>query len=467
MNFIFYDLETSGLNAAYDQILQFAAIRTDENFNEIEEPIEIFCKVRPDVLPTPIAISINGINVHELESKGVCEFELAQQVDKILRGAGDQCVVGYNSLEFDDEFVRFLLYRNLLDPYGWHWQNQNTRFDLFQLCGLGLSFDALGQISLDDGKGGISLRLENLARANGLVHEKAHDALSDVRVTVELARLIKQNNPQLLEHALKLRNRIVVENTVSADKIFCHSKSFHTYEKNFLALHTYLCTLKTQNNSLITWKLNCDPREVLGMSADDVRAQMYASSDDRRVAIGFHKLATNQVPMVTRYTAVRCAQRVEDHELCLKNLELVNENRAQLELLGNEVLGTSIPEKELDADLYNAKYFDDVCEDKGALLRFRHDPHSPDHPPFKRSRFNRQLFRVIARNYPERLTDDKKLSYASWLGERLGPNAPDGCCSWSNFDTELAAQLNNSNLSEEQKESVRELNEFLARRHGR
>jgi len=468
MNFFFYDLETSGLDAAYDQILQFAAVRTDEDFNEIEEPIEIFCRVRPDVLPTPTAISINCINVRELEEKGVCEFELAQQIDRILRGAGEQCVIGYNSLEFDDEFIRFLLYRNLLDPYEWHWQNGNNRLDLFQLCGLGFGFDALGSISLDDGKGGLSLKLENLARANGLVHEKAHDALSDVRVTVQLARLIKRNNPKLFEHALKLRNKTEVARIVRDAEMFCHSKSFYTYEKNFLALHAYLCALKTRSNSLISWKLNCDPTDVLGMSADEVREQMYARGDERRLAVGFHDLATNQVPMVTRYNVTKCEQRIQDHEGCLRNLDLVKKHRSQLELLGNEVLGTSIPEKELDADLYHADYFRDVDEDRTVLQQFRLDPHSLEPSRFSRLRFKRQLFRVIARNYPERLTDGKKESYNSWLNnERLGENAPKGCCCWSNFDTELDGCLAGTRISDEQRGALTELRAFLHERHVR
>src|SRR5437868_5805905 len=119
MNYLFYDYETSGRNEVYDQIFQFGAIKTDSEFNQLADPIEFFCKLRRDVLPSPEAIKVNQIDINELNSKGLTEFEFAKQISATLFGDGDQCIVGYNSKNFDNEFTRFLFYRNFLDPYAW------------------------------------------------------------------------------------------------------------------------------------------------------------------------------------------------------------------------------------------------------------------------------------------------------------------------------------------------------------
>jgi exodeoxyribonuclease-1 len=50
--FAFYDFETTGTSAAFDQPLQFAAILTDDEFNQIER-VDIRCRLSPHILPAP------------------------------------------------------------------------------------------------------------------------------------------------------------------------------------------------------------------------------------------------------------------------------------------------------------------------------------------------------------------------------------------------------------------------------
>ena len=113
-SYLFYDIETTGLNKAFDQVLSFAAIRTDPGLNAIERHT-ITVKLRPDVIPSPGAILTNRIPVSDL-SKGLCEFEATEQIHQLMNQAGT-ISLGYNTLGFDDEFLRFSFHRNLMPPY--------------------------------------------------------------------------------------------------------------------------------------------------------------------------------------------------------------------------------------------------------------------------------------------------------------------------------------------------------------
>ena len=128
--YLFYDIETTGLNKAFDQVLQFAAIRTDRQLNEIDRHA-ITIKLRPDVIPSPQAILTNRIPIADLSS-GLCEFEAIEQIHRLINQPGT-ISLGYNSLGFDDEFLRFSFHRNLLSPYTHQYRNGCRRMDLYPM----------------------------------------------------------------------------------------------------------------------------------------------------------------------------------------------------------------------------------------------------------------------------------------------------------------------------------------------
>jgi len=130
--FLFYDIETSGLNKAFDQVLQFAAIRTDLNCNELERH-EIFVRLSPDVIPAPQAILTHQLSLSELNKNGISEIEAIKKIHQLLNQPGT-ISIGYNSLGFDDEFLRFSFYRNLLPPYTHQYANECSRADLYPMA---------------------------------------------------------------------------------------------------------------------------------------------------------------------------------------------------------------------------------------------------------------------------------------------------------------------------------------------
>jgi exodeoxyribonuclease-1 len=183
-SYLFYDIETTGLNKAFDQVLEFAAIRTDQRLNEIERHT-ITVKLRPDVIPSPRAILTNRIPISDL-AKGLCEYEATEEIHRLMNQA-DTVSLGYNTLGFDDDFLRFCFHRNLLPPYTHQFKNNCRRMDLYPMAVLYWLYkrEVIAWPEID---GKPSLKLEHLGSVNQMVSGQSHEAIVDVEATVELAR---------------------------------------------------------------------------------------------------------------------------------------------------------------------------------------------------------------------------------------------------------------------------------------
>jgi len=184
-SYLFYDLETTGLNKAFDQVLQFACIRTDMAFNEIERE-SILIKLREDVIYAPEALITNRISIAEANRSGICEYEAIKHIHQLLN-TPETISIGYNSFGFDDEFLRFCFYRNLLQPYTHQYQNGCFRMDMLPITLIYWLYKR-NVIQWPEINGTPTLKLEYLSATNKLTEGRAHDALFDVEATVELAR---------------------------------------------------------------------------------------------------------------------------------------------------------------------------------------------------------------------------------------------------------------------------------------
>ena len=187
-SYLFYDLETSGLNKAFDQVLEFAAIRTDQSFNQIERHT-ISVKLRPDIIPSPRAILTNRIPVSN-SCSGLCEYEATAEIHQLMNEPGTVSL-GYNTLGFDDEFLRFSYHRNLLPPYTHQFKNGCRRMDLFPMAVVYRLYKR-AVITWPEVDGKPSLKLEHIGAANRITAGQAHEAMVDVATTVELARRFYQ-----------------------------------------------------------------------------------------------------------------------------------------------------------------------------------------------------------------------------------------------------------------------------------
>ncbi len=202
--FLWYDIETSGISPAHDRIVQFASLRTDADLKPVEPPFSTYIQLGPEVVPWPESLLVTGITPQTLTT-GRPEWEAMTEILRLFE-MPRTCVAGYNNLLFDDEFIRYTLYRNLLDPYAREWRDGNSRWDIIDVVRAAGALRPEG-IEWPVVDGTPSFRLQAIAEANGLAHDSPHDALSDVHATIGVAGLIHKHQRRLYQYALGLRSK--------------------------------------------------------------------------------------------------------------------------------------------------------------------------------------------------------------------------------------------------------------------
>jgi exodeoxyribonuclease I len=213
--FFFYDLETSGLSGRDDRIMQFAGQRTDMKLQPVGDPFNLLVRLNDDTLPSPDALMVTGITPQQTVTDGYTEAQFSQiLINDVF--TEDTIAVGFNSIRFDDEFVRHLLWRNFRDPYEWAWRDGRSRWDLLDVVRMTRALRPDGiEWPVVDGKP--TNRLELLTKVNKIDHLSAHDALSDVQALIAVTRLIRDKQPQLYEYLLKIRDKREVQKLVNLD----------------------------------------------------------------------------------------------------------------------------------------------------------------------------------------------------------------------------------------------------------
>ncbi len=283
--FLWHDYETFGIQVRRDRPAQFAAIRTDAELNEIGEPLMLYCRPANDFLPDPQSCLITGITPQLCLERGIPEYQFAAQIEQALSLPGT-IGVGYNTIRFDDEITRFMFWRNLIDPYAREWQNDCGRWDLLDVVRTAYALRPQGIAWPTKPEGGASFKLTDLTAANGLAHESAHDALSDVRATIALARLIKQAQPKLFDFCLGLHKKDKVAAELGLPtapmhaKPFLHISGMFPAERGCLALMWPLAMHPVNKNELIAWDLAHDPRPLALMNAEEIRLRLFSKSAD-------------------------------------------------------------------------------------------------------------------------------------------------------------------------------------------
>ena len=340
--FLWHDYETFGLNTRRDRPCQFAGIRTDADLNEIGEPVMLYCQPANDYLPDPASCLITGITPQLCLERGLPEHAFAAKIESLLAEPGT-IGVGYNTIRFDDEVTRYMLWRNLIDPYAREWQNDCGRWDLLDVVRMAYALRPEGiswPTKLDERRpnepGALrpSFKLEDLARANGLLHEAAHDALSDVRATIALARVIKTAQPKLFDFCLGLhkKDRVAIElglpTTPQTAQPFLHVSGMFPPERGCMAIMWPLATHPTNKNELLAWDLAYDPGELPLLDVATLRQRLFSKTADLPEGVQRLPLKSvhlNKSPMVVRklktLTAEMAAKWNVDIDAALRNAE--------------------------------------------------------------------------------------------------------------------------------------------------
>ena len=301
-SFYWHDYETFGRNPRRDRPAQFAGVRTDAELNEIEPPLVRYCRPADDCLPDPESCLLTGITPQTCLERGVVEPEFAAEIERRVAEPGT-VGVGFNSIRFDDEVTRHLFWRNLIDPYAREWQHGCGRWDLLDVarCAYALRPAGLEWPLGDDGR--VTFRLEKLGAANGIAHETAHEALSDVRATLALARLLRQRQRRLWDFALELRQKETVwaEIGTGGPRPFLHVSGRYPVEQGCLAVVWPLGMHPINRNELIVWDLRHDPAELLELDAPTLRERLFSRSDDLPAGVARLPIKTihvNRSPVV-------------------------------------------------------------------------------------------------------------------------------------------------------------------------
>lgn len=410
-----HDYETWGANPQKDPACQFAGLRTDYALNPVDKPQRFFCQIPNDYLPHPMACLVTGITPQQSLAEGVTEAEFIAKVHQQF-AQPNTCGAGFNSLRFDDEVTRYTLYRNFYDPYAREWQNGNSRWDIIDLVRAcyALRPDGIAWPEKDDGSP--TFKLEALSKANGIEHEDAHDALSDVLATIDVAKLVKTSQPKLYDYLFDLR----LKKSVGA-LIDCYNQTPLVHISSKLPAQQGCCTWvvpvayhPTNKNAVITLNLALDPSPLFDLDVEQIREKLYTPTKD--LAEGEERLPLklihiNKCPVLApaKTLTQENAQRLGiDRQYCLDNLAKIKASHGLAQKL-SDVFDTPNHTDAPDADhaLYSGGFFSD--HDRALMERLRQT--APEQLSgtweFEDPRLSVLLFRYRARNFPVTLSDDE------------------------------------------------------------
>jgi exodeoxyribonuclease-1 len=470
--FYWHDYETFGIDPQRDRPSQFAGVRTDADFNIIGEPLVLYCTPADDYLPDPDACLITGITPQKALAEGVCEAEFARRIHAELSVPGT-CALGYNSLRFDDEFTRNLLYRNFYDPYAREWRDGNSRWDLLDVVRLARALrpDGIEWPRNDDGTP--TNRLELLTQANGLTHEQAHDALSDVYATIAMAKLLREKQPRLFDYAQNHRDKRSAGNLLNLRKreALVHVSGMIPGQYGHTAVVMPLARHPTNNNGVIVFDLREDPTALLELDADGLHRRIFTAATDLPEGVSRIPLKTvhlNKCPILAPTSVLDADAQARLHidlPLSLIHRErILAASEAELTDKIQQAFGAHElpPISDPDQMIYSGGFFSDDDRERMAAIRAATPEQLADqHWAFDDPRVPEMLFRYRARNFPGSLTADEQAHWDEYRAARL-LEGEDGARTLDDVQARLEALADNPQINAALLHSLHEYAEQLA-----
>lgn len=444
-----HDYETFGIDPRRDRPSQFAGVRTDMDFNIIDDPLVIYCKPPVDYLPQPEACLLTGISPQIAQNIGLIEPEFCRLIHEQF-STPNTCVLGYNTLRFDDEFTRNCLYRNFYDPYAREWQNGNSRWDLIDVVRATEALRPQGIRWPLDNEGRPIFKLEELTKANDLVHEAAHDALSDVFATIALAKLLKNSQPKLFgylwQHKAKVQANTLL--ALGSYKPVVHISGRYPAANHCLAVVLPICRHPTNNNGIIVYDLSKDPEPFLSISIEDIQSRLFTATVDLPEGterIPLKTVHTNKCPILAPVSVLKDddLQRLDiDLASCYRTIEKIKANTTvaikTAEVFENKEKTLSNQYDDPDLAIYSGGFYTD--KDKQLMAEIRQLAPN-DLLDFSRKvtskRFIEMFFRYRARNYPETLHPDELIRWKAFCVDKLTSFYQGNTLTIDSFLTEL------------------------------
>lgn len=428
--FYFHDYETFGKNPSLDRPAQFAGVRTDLDFNIIDQPLVVYCAPANDYLPEPEAVMITGITPQQTIANGVNEAEFSRQIHHVFSVTGT-CILGYNNIRFDDEVSRNIFYRNFYDPYAWSWQNGNSRWDLLDVMRACYALRPDGIIWPENDDGLPSFKLEHLTHANNVEHLHAHDAMSDVYATIAMAKRVKQAQPRLFDYLYLHRNKHKINKLIDIVSMtpLVHVSGMFGAARGNTSWVAPLAWHPENKNAVIMCDLAGDISALLELDSDTLRERLYTRKNTLKLdqlPIPIKLVHINKCPVLVpaKTLSAENAERlgiVRQH--CLQNLQLLRQNpqiREKVVAIFSEAAPFT-PSDDVDGKLYDG-FFSDA--DRATMKIVQQTP--PQNlatlmPCFQDSRLDTLFFRHRARNYPHTLDYSEQQRWLQHRREVLNP----------------------------------------------
>jgi len=426
--FYWYDYETWGIDPRYTRPSQFAGIRTDLDFNQIGDSLSIYAKPAEDILPDPDAVMITGITPQKAIEEGISEAEFAKLIHTQLTQP-DTISLGYNTLRFDEPFNRYLFWRNFYDPFAHGWKDGCSTWDIIDMVRLTRALRPDG-INWPEENGKPTNRLEKLSVANNIEHADAHDALSDVRATIAIAKLIKTNQPKLFDYVFNHRDKKSVLSILDPKNLVPVVHASDKFGSDVLgtAVVVPVATIE-DGRKILVFDLKTDPASVLDREPQDITDNLFtpkALLGDDVERIGVKGIKLNAAPVIAPLVTVdsSAAERIKyNPEKSKKYLEIIQKHSAELSeklasafsLESNLGSGKSSQVQFVDAE---AKLYDGFLSDADRSLATKVLNGELD-VSFKDERMQDMLWRYKARNFADKLTNEERQKWYDYRVERL------------------------------------------------
>ena len=446
---LWYDIETYGSNFASSPLVQFGAVRTDTQLNVLDE-INLLCKPPVDMLIDPETVTIHNISPLTAQREGMPEAEFARRIYSEINQP-NTCSVGYNSVSFDNEFIRFLFFRNLLPAYWHEYKDGCSKWDLLDVVRL-ISVIEPAAIKAPIINDKASYKLANIAKENDIAEHQPHDAFGDVEILLALAQQIKQAVPQLYNFCFNSRGKNTAQDLMRKGDILLNFSSRFSGAYHGGGIICPIAPHPTQKNSYICFDIRYSPQDLLQLSADEARSRHFQpknpTTPDPAAAPATSPAATNHLP--TGIKAIRlnhCPALMPwdsnwdesktneifsmlqlDRGIARSHLKQLKENRAAIvnkiaaiydeefdsrhnnnELNNNELNG----DKEISAEqsLYGGGFISDKDLQVGQQIHQMNadelkNLHAADEP-FMDKRLNEILVRFKGRNLPDSLSSNE------------------------------------------------------------
>ncbi len=428
---MFYDLETSGFSPREQRIMQFAGQRTDLQLKPIGQPHNYLVKMTEDILPDPDAVLLTGITPQMTIAEGLTEAEFLKIFSQDISVPGT-IFTGFNSIRFDDEFMRFLHYRNFYDAYEWHWADSRSRWDLLDVVRMtrALRPEGIKWPFASDGRPANQLGL--LTSINKLEHANAHDALSDVLATIDLARLVRAKQPKLFTFLLEHRDKKDVAKLALGGQPFVYTSGKYASEHEKTTVVTTLFE-NPKKNGAIVYDLRFDPSPFLTMKAVELAelwrhyCKEYPCTHQRLPA---KTLQFNRCPAIAPLGVFdqSCQKRLDlPIKTIEKNLKTLSGQTGfnkqlteALEIMDKQFQAQLLTDQiDADARLYDG-FVGDGDKSVMALVR-QANPGEPLEPKIKFAddRLSSLLPLYKARNFPKLLSDADRETWQKFCERRL------------------------------------------------